>query len=165
MAVRHRYHGGTTWGIPARSARMTADFEKALSFPRWNQPGDSSVAPLPLNDVQELRCSAGCDSSVDAEAQVLRHSEAAGRGIPRSGATPKPWTREGFLLHRHPRAAGIPYGGAGQYVAGDAEAQGLRHSEGYASTPWNPPLRAEWYVVVTVSNQPGDSSVADAPSE
>ena len=26
------------------------------------------------------------------------------------------WTREGHCLHRHPRAAGIPYGGAGQCV-------------------------------------------------
>ena len=49
-AVRCRYHGRTTWGIPARSARMTADFEKALSLPLCNQQGDSSVASLPLND-------------------------------------------------------------------------------------------------------------------
>ena len=80
-----------------------------LSLPRWNQPGDSSVASLPqndsifsaslslpsatnrgilrlltqaLNDVHKYKCAAGCGSSVDAEAQTLRHSEAAGRGIP-----------------------------------------------------------------------------------
>ena len=45
------------------------------------------------------------------------------------------WTREGHCLHRHPREAGIPYGGR----------------SGTSSLPW-------W-------NQQGDSSVAYAPSE
>ena len=36
-AVRCRYHRGTIWGIPARSARMTAEFEKARRYPQ--QPG------------------------------------------------------------------------------------------------------------------------------
>ena len=41
--------------------------------------------------------------AVDAEAQSLRHSEAEGRGIPRSGAHAQQWTREGRRLLRHPR--------------------------------------------------------------
>ena len=57
-----------------------------LSLPRRNQPGDSSVAALPLNDVRESECAAGCGRIVDAEAHHLRHSEAAGRGIPYGGA-------------------------------------------------------------------------------
>ena len=42
--------------------------------------------------------------TVDAQTQSLRHSEAAGRGIPYGGAHAQPWTREGRPLLRHPRA-------------------------------------------------------------
>ena len=52
--------------------------------------------------------------------------------------TSTPWTREGHALYHYPRAAGIPHGGARQYNTVDAETQSLRHSEGCASTPWNP---------------------------
>ena len=77
--------------------------------------------------------------TVDAEAQTLRHSEGEARGIPHAGAHAQPWTREGRPLLRHPRAAGIPPpSGAGHQIVA-AETQTLRHSEGYASTPWNPP--------------------------
>ena len=41
---------------------------------------------LPLNDVHKCKCDAGYGGNVDAEARVFRHSEAAGRGIPQSGA-------------------------------------------------------------------------------
>ena len=59
----HRYHGGTIWGI----LRLLAQA---------------------LNDVQELRCGAGCVDNVDAGTHHFRHSEgyAVPRGIPRSGA-------------------------------------------------------------------------------
>ena len=79
------------------------------SLPRQSHSGDSSVALLPLNDVQELRCAAGGVDNVDAETQILRHSEAAGRGIPHGGAHAQQWTWEGRLFHRHPREAGIPH--------------------------------------------------------
>ena len=48
-AVRYRYPGGTNRGIPARSARMTCNFSTVV-VTCTNQPGDSSVASLPLND-------------------------------------------------------------------------------------------------------------------
>ena len=63
---------------------------------------------------------------------LLRHSEAAGRGIPPSGAE--------------------------QYVTVDAETQILRHSE--AAGRGIPHSGAAQYVVVTSSNHPGDCVVA-----
>ena len=59
----HRYHGGTIWGI----LRLLAQA---------------------LNDVQELRCGAGCVDNVDAGTHHFRHSEgyAVPRGIPHEGA-------------------------------------------------------------------------------
>ena len=57
----------------------------ALSLPRRNQPGDSRAERE--NDVRELE---------------LR------RGV-------RWWTRKGRPLLRHPREAGIPHAGAGQY--------------------------------------------------
>ena len=83
---------------------------------------------LLLNDVQKLSC-------------------AAGRGAS--------WTREGRPLLRHPRAAGIPQSGAEQYATMDAETQILRHSEGEAREI--PQAGAVQYVVVTCTNQQGDS--------
>ena len=73
----------------------------------------------------------GAFVTVDAETQGLRHSEAAGRGIPHGGAHTQPWTREGHPFLRHPREAGIPYGGRGSTV------------------------------LFLRQNRPGDSSVAD----
>ena len=72
-------------------------FSTPVSLPSRNQQWDSSVAALLLNDVRELNCGAGVrqwtlirvraeHQTVDAEAKTLRHSEAAGRGIPHGGA-------------------------------------------------------------------------------
>ena len=55
-------------------------------------------------------------SPVDAETRCYRHSEAEGRGIPQSGAHAQPWTRKSCVFFRHPREAGIPHAGAGQYA-------------------------------------------------
>ena len=60
--------------------------EKCVSLPWRNQRWDSSVAALPLNDVQEVKCGAGCSGNGDSGTQGFRHSEAAGRGIPYGGA-------------------------------------------------------------------------------
>ena len=50
----------------------------------------------------------------------------------------------------------LPRSRAGQYVAVDAETQTLRHSEGCASTPWNPSVRG-WALSLPRRNHPGDS--------
>ena len=81
-AVRHRYPGGTNRGIPAQSARMTAEFESASSLLSATNRGILRLLAQALNDVQKCKCAVGCGSSVDAEAKIFRHSEAAGRGIP-----------------------------------------------------------------------------------
>ena len=83
-AVRCRYHRGTIWGIPARSARMTADFGSRCHSPGGTIQGILRSLTLPLNDVHKCKCAAGC-KTVDAETQGFRHSEAAGRGIPHGG--------------------------------------------------------------------------------
>ena len=70
-AVRCRYPGATNGGIPARSARMTAEFEKARRYPGATNQGilRSLALPLndrkilqslPLNDEQEGKRAAGC---------------------------------------------------------------------------------------------------------
>ena len=64
----------TNRGIPARSARMTAGFGGIL----W------SLA-LPLNDVHKCKCVQGAAVTWTRESYHFRHSEAAGRGIPRPG--------------------------------------------------------------------------------
>ena len=43
-AVHRRYPRGTNGGIPAQSARMTAEFERRQSLLRWNHRGDCVVA-------------------------------------------------------------------------------------------------------------------------
>ena len=70
-AVRRRFPGATNGGIPARSARMTAEFEKARRYPGATNQGilRSLALPLndrkilqslPLNDEQEGKRAAGC---------------------------------------------------------------------------------------------------------
>ena len=113
--------------------------ERRWSLPWWNQPGDSSVASLPLNDVQEGGAQQGACVTVDAGTQSFRHSEAAGRGIPHGGAHAQQWTREGRLLYRHPREAGIPLSGAGRYaVATMAEPSGGLRRRKVRGTPLPP---------------------------
>ena len=58
-AVRCRYRGRTIWGIPARSARMTAMFEQCYRFPGRTIRGILRLLTQALNDVQELKCGAG----------------------------------------------------------------------------------------------------------
>ena len=73
-----------------------------MSLPWRNHMRDSSVAVLPLNDVRSGECGAGCGGGrwrgargiVDAGTYGIRHSEAAGRGIPyggRSSTLSLPW--------------------------------------------------------------------------
>ena len=50
--VRCRYPGRTIEGIPARSARMTAEFERRKSLPASKQRWDSSVADAPSEGQQ-----------------------------------------------------------------------------------------------------------------
>ena len=57
-----------------------------MSLPSATNGGILRSLTLPLNDVQELRCAAGRGDNVDAQTRGYRHSEAAGRGIPLSGA-------------------------------------------------------------------------------
>ena len=47
-----------------------------------SRPRQGLSLTLPLNDVQGFKCGAGGGGNVDAGAEGLRHSEAAGRGIP-----------------------------------------------------------------------------------
>ena len=49
-AVRHRYLSATNSGIPARSARMTADFERQGRYPGGTNGGILRSLTLPLND-------------------------------------------------------------------------------------------------------------------
>ena len=95
-AVRHRYHRGTNGGIPARSARMTAEFEKARRYHGRTNRGILRSLTLPLNDVHKCKCAARC-KTVDAETQGFRHSEAAGRGIPHEGRSTPAVDAEGSL--------------------------------------------------------------------
>ncbi len=54
-AVRCRYFGGTIWGIPARSARMTAGLRRRWSLPRWNQQGGIASSQSTLDSASSLR--------------------------------------------------------------------------------------------------------------
>ena len=103
-AVRRRYPGGTNRGIPAQSARMTADFERRGRSPHATNRGiPARSARMTCIMVTAYR---GASVNVDAEAQTLRHSE----------ATQWPWNP----LWR------------GTRPTVDAETKVLRHSEGYA---------------------------------
>ena len=87
-AVRRRYPYATNRGIPARSARMTAEFER-----QWPCRGRGSPK---FSVIQR-----GTQYPVES---------------PMEGQRSKPRTREGRPLLRHPREAGIPRSGAEQYV-------------------------------------------------
>ena len=91
---------------------MTAMFSEPLSLPRRSQPGDSSVASLPLNDSRE--CGRG---RVALSAVILAQRGSPGQGL---GST-SPWTRKpkpSVIQRGAPAPRGIPRSGAGQYVAG-----------------------------------------------
>ena len=57
-------------------------------------------------------------ATADAKAQIFRHSESAGRGIPPSGAEQCVTVDAETQILRHSEAAarGIPHSGATQYV-------------------------------------------------
>ena len=147
----------TNRGIPARSARMTAEnrgrrrvivstvilakrgshgqgLGGALSLPVRNHPGDSSVASLPLNDVQELRCVPGCVGERGRGRVALSSVILAKRGSPGQG--------QGSTLS-------LPWWNQ----QGDSRAK--RENDSRISEPSPLPSR----------NHRWDSSVADAPSE
>ena len=69
---------------------MTAEFESVRRYRGGTIWGILRSLALPLNDVRESECAAGCGGAL--------------------------WTREGHPLLRHPRAAGIPRSGAEGYV-------------------------------------------------
>ena len=114
---------------------------------------------------KSLNCGAGCAGGrgrVIASSVILAKRGSPGQG---QGSSTLSLLRQNHLGDSSPAAQALndlqelKYGaGCGGNV--DAEAQGLRHSEGYAVPRGIPSSGAEWYVVVTVSNQPGDSSVA-----
>ena len=85
--VRCRYSSRTIGGIPARSARMTAEFENACRYHGRTNRGILRSLTLPLNDVQGGKCAAGC-GGVGTWTRSLKVSV-----IQRAQATPPPRTR------------------------------------------------------------------------
>ena len=95
-AIRFAGFASEAWEAERENDSVT---EESASFPWQNQPGDSSVALLPLNDVRGVSAAQGCGGNVDAKG-------GRGRWI---------WakrTRKGHAHRRHPREAGIPRSGA-----------------------------------------------------
>ena len=81
------------------------------SLPRQSHSGDSSVALLPLNDVQELRCAAGCGGNRRKVVRNARTVDAGGsRPPPSSSRSGDPPVRGRAVRCRYPYATnrGIP---------------------------------------------------------
>ncbi len=142
-----------------------------LSLPCWNQPWDSSVASLPLNDVREGKCDAGCSGNGDAETQSFRHSEATPvaveshmEGLGSTLSLPcwnQPWDSSVASLPLNDVREGKC--DAGCSGNGDAGTQSLRHSE---ATPVAVESHMEGLgstLSLPSRNHRGDSSVASLP--
>mgnify|MGYP004601994263 CR=1 FL=1 len=95
-------------GSPRQGQRST------LSFPRWNHLGDSRAERE--NDVHNGDCVPGCVGERVRGDQSSPSFRGRRPWNPQRRVNTKPWTREGRPLLRHPREAGIPHAGAGQYV-------------------------------------------------
>ena len=129
-AVRCRYCGGTNRGIPARSARMTAEFKKARRHPGGTNRGILRLLTQALND----------SVRVQREVAVTADTGAVDAGgspsPPSSSRSGDPLWRGRVLRHRG---------------RGDPPFPSFS-----GRSPWNPPRR-DGALSLPRRNQPGDS--------